>query len=360
MTTPYLRQSRHQFWRPVTKKGPDGWFQDLYKPSLSLALADGRKVATAGSCFAQNIRAELIKRGLHFLDCEPSPDLLAPQKRGAFGYDLFSARFGNIYSAAQLRQSLDRAYGIFTPADDVWEDNGRFYDPFRPTIEPSGFASLDELHRDRDHHFSAVRTLVEDMDVFIFTLGLTEIWRNKRDHAVYPLCPGSTAGRFDESLHVFETLRVSDIVADMAYVFDFCLKRNPACQFILTVSPVPLVATGGQYHVVTATTESKSILRAAAGELADRFACVDYFPSYELFTSPLSQGRYFQEDQRNPTVEGVSRAMDIFFTAHGMPPGHMPIQKSDAPDHKQTAIDQFLEEQYVICDEMALDVFPHD
>src|SRR5262249_42175068 len=66
-------------------------------------------------------------------------------------------------------------------------------------------------------------------------------------------------------------------------------------------------------HVLTATTYSKSVLRAAAGQLADELEFVDYFPSYELITSPVFEGAFFGADMRAITSEGIDFVMGCFF-----------------------------------------------
>ena len=48
---------------------------------------------------------------------------------------------------------------------------------------------------------------------------------------------------------------------------DLLRDYNENMRFILTVSPVPLVATAGSEHVLAATLYSKSVLRAVAGFL---------------------------------------------------------------------------------------------
>ncbi|WP_428660504.1 GSCFA domain-containing protein [Reyranella sp.] len=52
-------------------------------------------------------------------------------------------------------------------------------------------------------------------------------------------------------------------------------RRRPGVRFLLTVSPVPLKASASQNHVLAATTYSKSVLRAVAGQLADTYDDVD-------------------------------------------------------------------------------------
>jgi uncharacterized protein (DUF2225 family) len=54
------------------------------------------------------------------------------------------------------------------------------------------------------------------------------------------------------------------------------------------------------------------VLRAAAGDVANKFSYVDYFPSYEIITCPLVQGRYFEDDMREVKEIGVRHVMRMF------------------------------------------------
>ncbi|MFN3847481.1 MAG: GSCFA domain-containing protein, partial [Paracoccaceae bacterium] len=85
---------------------------------------------------------------------------------------------------------------------------------------------------------------------------------------------------------------------------------------VLTVAPGPLVATAGGAHVLTASTASKAILRAAAATLTETDPDIDYFPSYEIITNPAAKGAFFQPNLRHPTPRGVSVVMKHFMTAH--------------------------------------------
>ena len=167
-----------------------------------LTLARTDKVATAGSCFAQHIARHLRTSGFDFLVTESAHPIVPAAVAERHGYGQFSARYGNIYTARQLLQLFDRAYGDFTPIEDSWPavDDVRVVDPFRPTIEPGGFASEAEMRADRAHHLGRVRAMFETLDIFVFTLGLTEGWVSTADGAVFPLCPGVSGGLFDACL----------------------------------------------------------------------------------------------------------------------------------------------------------------
>lgn len=310
-TCPYRGLPPQAYWRrSVTEPSPDEIdpVQDL-----GFRLSPTDAIATAGSCFAQHIARYLQASGCRYYVAEQAPYLLDAETAAQFQYGTFSGRFGNIYTTRQLWQLFQRAYGEFIPIDEYWLQGDRFVDPYRPSVEPDGFRSLEELRRDRAYHLSCVRTMFEQAACFVFTLGLTEGWENVHDGAVYPVCPGCGHGEFDPASHRFVNFGVDEVRADLEAFVTALRRVNPQVRIILTVSPVPLIATMGGRHVLSATTYSKSVLRVAAEHVASRFERVGYFPSYEIITSAASRGRYYAEDLRSVTEEGVSHVMRCFF-----------------------------------------------
>ena len=81
---------------------------------------------------------------------------------------------------------------------------------------------------------------------------------------------------------------------------------------LLTVSPVPLVATYEPRHVLVSTTYSKSVLRVAAQAALDQLPYVDYFPSYEIISTASTSRNYYRDDLREVTDMGVAHAMRCF------------------------------------------------
>lgn len=169
---------------------------------------------------------------------------------------------------------------------------------------------------DQKVHLGNVRRLVADLDVFIFTMGLTECWFNKITNAVYPIAPGVTAGRFDEGVYGFRNLTYEQTKRDMLRAIELIRSINSDFRVLLTVSPVPLTATAENRHVLISTTHSKSVLRAVAGELAMEFDFVDYFPSYDIIVSPPFKGMFFHGNMRTIHGAGVDFVMTHFFAAH--------------------------------------------
>lgn len=351
---PYRHLPESAFWRRAVVG--QGAAIDPLAGGDFLTLGQTDKVATAGSCFAQNIARYLKRSGFDFLVTEQAHPILPADVAERHGYGLYSARYGNIYTARQLLQLFDRAYGLFEPVEDIWlsADGVRWVDPFRPMIEPGGYASEAELRADRTHHFARVREMFETLDIFVFTLGLTEGWESAADGAVFPMCPGVSGGMFDPAHHAFRNFRVGDITADLAAFIGRLRGVNPAARIILTVSPVPLVATASGNHVLAATTYSKSVLRAAAQEIAEDHDGVSYFPSYEMIMGAPAAARYFADDMRNVTEEGVAHVMAVFLRhAAGIEmPTEVALPLADQPDATMAAAKKWVE---VMCDEALLD-----
>lgn len=351
---PYKSLPEEAFWRKAVAApapadvDPVGVFD--------LRIDADTKVATAGSCFAQHIARHLQEYGYNYFVAEPGHPILPPSVAAANNYGLFSCRYGNIYTTRQLLQLIDRAYGRFEPAEDVWSDApDLFRDPLRPTTQPGGYVSEEEMRRDRAQHLAAVRRMFEELDVFVFTMGLTECWRSSQDGAVFPLCPGVEGGEFDPSRHEFYNQTVSDVVSDLTSFAEALRQVNARAQIVLTVSPVPLAATAVPgAHVLAATTYSKSVLRVAAEEVRSRLHNVHYFPSYEIITGNFSRGAYYAADLRNVVEDGVEHVMRLFMRhATGGQPLHRPTDRSDANKPSYFAAAQRLVD--VECDELRLD-----
>ena len=306
---PYRGLPDWAFWRLGVAQIPMEAFDPVVRVPFLISRTD--KVATAGSCFAQHISKRLKAGGFRFMTVERT-SVLDPGREARESYD-FSARYGNVYTARQLLQLFDRAYGHFRPAEDQWMlPGGRFCDPFRPRIESGGYASLEALNEDRQRHLAAVREMFEQLDVFVFTLGLTECWTSSIDGAAYPLAPGVSGGEFDQSRHRFVNFSVNEVVSDLEAFFGKLREVNPTARLLLTVSPVPLAATYAAHHVLVSTTYSKSVLRVAAEMIAQAHDGVCYFPSYEIIKGNYKRGRYFDSDLRSVTKEGVDHVMAVF------------------------------------------------
>ena len=343
MTNPYSDLPESAFWKPAVGERRPRQISGLWSPKFD--IAQQTPVATYGSCFAQHFSRRLVARQFTWLNAEPAPGAMDADEAKRLNFGVFSARTGNIYTAAALLQWLRWAAGREDPPPESWEKDGRHYDPFRPAIQPGGFADAAAMRESRAQTIAAVARSVRDSGMFVFTMGLTEAWANRDSGHVYAVCPGTVAGTFDPQRHRFVNFGFSEILGQMTEALDLMRALNPEIKVLLTVSPVPLTATASGEHVLTATTYSKSVLRAVAGELAQSRPEVDYFPSYEIIASPWSKGFFYGPDQREVTPGGVDAVMRVFFEQH--PP---PRRRSGGRTDGAGAED-------VVCEEELLDAF---
>jgi hypothetical protein len=314
MKSPYSDLPSRNFWRSGVSEAHPLTVENLYQKKFDIGETD--KIATAGSCFAQHVSNYLQKNGFSVLDVEPPPTILSETVARSFGYKIYSARYGNIYTVRQLLQLAQDAESGTVREADVWAKSGRYYDALRPNIEESGFDSIEEALALRKQHLAKVKELFEQMDVFIFTLGLTEAWTEKATGRVYPTAPGTIAGEYDPERFELRNFGFGEIHEDFAAFLEIVRAWNPKFKVILTVSPVPLTATATADHVLVATTYSKSVLRSVAGALAQEHDFVDYFPSYEMIASPWSKGFFYEANMRSVNRGGVEAVMRIFFREH--------------------------------------------
>ncbi len=311
-SSPYFDVPPTGWWRSAMGNQPPEAINPHHAPSFRIESTD--RIASAGSCFAQRISEMLRSKGYNYFITEPGPPLLDRVAAAERGFGIYSARYGNLYTVMQLLQLFQRAYDLFEPVEPLWrKGDGRFVDPFRSGIEPRGFESESACLWDRRSHLRATRRVFEEMDVFIFTLGLTEAWESAEDGAVFPNAPGSVhGGSYTPDRHRFCNFNVNEVIAQLDQFLDLLSEVNAQARVILTVSPVPLIATFEPRHVLQSTVYSKSVLRVACEEIVRRRDNVVYFGSYEIVTATGDSGRYFHEDRRGVSDDAVAHVMDCF------------------------------------------------
>ncbi|MFE4867999.1 GSCFA domain-containing protein [Streptomyces sp. NPDC056682] len=181
-------------------------------------------------------------------------------------------------------------------------------------MAPAGRAHTEEVRAARDATPAAIRTAVAEASCLVFGLGLTEAWQDLGHGTVLPVCPGTVRGTFDAGRHVFHNHTFAEVHRDLSAALALTRAANPELRVLLTVSPIPLTATATGGHALTATTYSKSVLRAVAGQLAEEHAYVDYFPAYEIVTGFPFKTAFFEPNLRSVTPEGV--AFVCAYTSH--------------------------------------------
>ena len=303
---PYLAQPDNAFWsRSVSRNfDTDSLWSEASQNSI---FQKDDLIVSAGSCFASNLIPWIEREGLEYLRTEELPYQFRNLPEN-LGYRNFSAAYGNIYTARHLLQLYEQALGVRVPVEDRWHTDGMVIDPFRPGLAypAESDAEFDLL---KASHLKAVLAAFHKATVFVFTLGLTEAWQSKIDGSVFPACPGTISGEFDETKHEFRNFSVDEITEDLTKFIALVRESNPHLRFLITVSPVPLVATATTSHVLLASTYSKSVLRVVAEQVSRQLEDVSYFPAFEIITGPQAPFEYFESDRRNVSDLGITEVM---------------------------------------------------
>lgn len=313
-SSPYAGLPAESFWRLGVAEQTPGALASLYR--CRFQLTSEMRIAIAGDCFAQEFACRLRAHAAAVLDCEPAPPRLPQELAQRYGYSLFSARYGEIYFARQLRQLIDEAYGRQIPQDAVWERDGRYYDALRPSVEPNGLGSPAEVVAHRRRHLLAVRKMLESTDVFVYAFSLNEAWMHTGSGTVYPTAPSTVAGSHDPATYHWHAFDYGEAYDDFKAVAAMLREINPRMRLLIIVSPVPGTATVTDTHVLTANTRHKAILRAVAGTICDELDFVDYFPAYELVATHFTSGQFYKSNRRTVSADGFAAIMRMFLDGH--------------------------------------------
>ena len=302
------------FW-PNPTRNPDESIYTTQPYIQPLNLIDKQTpVGSAGSCFGEEIAYQFQKRGFNYVVTETEGN---DQEGVSFSdyspdnpYARFSANWGILFNSPSFRQLAEKSFGIRNlPRILVPEVNdGRttYSSPFREGVY---FESVDAFDANYDKHIAATREALVKSEVFIITLGLNECWEFLPDNSVLSRNPRqSKLGMLVRP----KVLSVQDNIENIQGFIDIVREHNPSLKLIISVSPIPFLATtrAEECHVVTANSHSKAVLRVAAEEIVKTNEDVYYFPSYELVSTCTKEP--WAEDHRHVSRETVDKVMLMF------------------------------------------------
>lgn len=316
LTHPYQDSPARSFWRSGVVEADRCNWPEIYTPKVRITR--DTSVATAGSCFAKHIGRSLRLAGGNVLDAEPKPEGMSAALARRFGYGVYSARYGDIHTARQMRELLEDAQSLHVDERLFRCHAGKWFDALRPDVEPEGCATLQEAVELRREHLVQVAALAQVADVFVFTLGASEVWMDRESGRTLAHGPDVVAGSYDPARTVFYNFTYDEIHADLLQILRLLRGMNKDARLLLTVSPMPLGATASGQHVLAANSHSKALLRAAAGAMADKYKAVDYFPAFEIVTTWAAPEAAYAPDLRSVRPEMVETVMRVFLTAHGL------------------------------------------
>jgi hypothetical protein len=305
------------FWpNPTDPDRPRSLYDELPFAKPIPLIDKSTRIVSAGSCFATELAHSLQTNGYNYVIKEQNKG-----KPGSYeflghatGLPASSAAWGVIFNTPSFRQLVEKAFGVRALPKILWtqeyEGKLRYLDPFRENI---GFETPEAYEANHQEHLDAARAAFLEMEVFVITLGLNEVWYFRADGSVFSRSPWKTA----PSLIGHRVMTVQENVDDLVRMREILKAYNPGVEIICTLSPIALHATfrGDNEHVVTANGHSKAVLRVAAEEFSRRFSDVHYFPSYETVTT--STERPWTADQRHVSEAAVKNVMGLFHQMFG-------------------------------------------
>ncbi len=194
------------------------------------------------------------------------------------------------------------------PVADALREHG--FSPIAVTADANTPRRMLQMCHEPDN---ALISALRGADMFLIVLGLTEAWTHRATGAVY----ANASGEYDPAVHVFHNFTFAEVHHDLRDVMAIARRERPGIHFLFVVSPVPLTATASGEHVLTATTYSKSVLRAAAAQLRTEGDDADYYPLYEIVAAAPAR-KAFEANRRTVSTAGLALAMAPFLAAHGM------------------------------------------
>jgi tetratricopeptide (TPR) repeat protein len=211
--------------------------------SESKFLNRDTKFFTMGSCFARNLARSLSERGYVARHMEIS--------------EYINTTFANRVFVDWLRET-DIDAGI---RDRITE------------LLPPGWSKENTLQA------------IRDSDVFILTLGVAAAFFDRSTGDFVLPRPSALNSRALAEKYLNRTTTVQENVDNVLYVIEFVRSIVPHMKIVVTVSPVPILASFEFESAVQADCLSKSTMRLAAHEVVNNsgLSNIIYWPSFEVF-----------------------------------------------------------------------------
>lgn len=210
-------------------------------------------IVAFGSCFAANISTYLAKRG----------------------YSVISRGEGAAY-VTQMGDGMVHTHAILQQFRWAWK-NERPKAPLWHGYRAERFGYAEEARL-------ATKALFDRAELFIITLGLSEVWYDEVTGEVFWRAPPSEV--FDASRHKFRLARSDETRRILTAIWSLIREFRPDATVVLTISPIPLTATFRDVGCIAANAVSKAILRGAVDEFYEeaegKGERLFYFPSYDM------------------------------------------------------------------------------
>ena len=283
------------------------------------------KIFTIGSCFAEEIRKALTRRAV---TCFPAYGKIAIDPSRMRIDTLPHREHMNYYNTFSIRQELERAAGLWVQdRSDVWTLPNRriqdgqlvvgegtvHQDPYRRLVFG---ATPDDLWDALDQINAVMREGLVEADVVLMTLGMTEVFRKRNNGLVCNQVPvyGGGAGLRETYAH---SSTFAENLHNVRRTLQLIRELNPRAKVVVTVSPVPLHRSFADADIFVTNMQSKSTLRAVAGEIVREFDWVTYFPAYEIVNG-FGSAAFKPEDLLHVKEEVAHLIVETFMSLHAI------------------------------------------
>jgi GSCFA family len=284
------------------------------------------RVLAFGSCFAAHFVEWLATNGFNQAYTDSARALMRNP-------------FENV---AVIAQQFRWAFGELDPRNLVWIDKGQ-----------QRILATEERRL-------ALRQALIEADVFVTTLGLSEVWYDRVTGE--PLWRVMPVDGHDPQRHAFKVLSFAETLEAFETIDRIRARWLPDLRIVYTVSPIPMRATFRPISAISANSASKAILRAALDEfLRSRPDALNrtyfYFPGYEFVTTLYANP--YKPDNGHLYDHVIDCVLDLFARLYTTrepgvtsPGVGTPAWSSARDEHAEIAyLEKRNEELQKVCDE---------
>ncbi|MEO9827082.1 MAG: GSCFA domain-containing protein [Paracoccaceae bacterium] len=264
--------------------GPTRFVLDGWLPDAPLIDKD-TQITAFGSCFAANISNWLSQRNFRVLN-------KADDATRAYVVTMGEGMVNSFV----IRQQFEWAWENKVFEQALWH----------------GYKA-EEYGYDEEIRLETKR-IFDETDVFILTFGLSEVWYDEPTGNVFwRTIPKEN---YDPERHKFRLSTVDENRENIRAIYDLIRRYRPDAKVIVTLSPVPLIATFRDVSCISANSVSKATLRVAIDEVVRDVrdeGHLYYWPSYEMVTDVFKSP--FRPDRRHIRPIVLDHIMRLFETA---------------------------------------------
>ncbi|MGR3512441.1 MAG: GSCFA domain-containing protein [Paracoccaceae bacterium] len=264
--------------------GPERFVLQGWLPDAPL-IDKGTQITAFGSCFAANISNWLSERNFRVLN-------KAEESTRAYVVTMGEGMVNSFV----IRQQFEWAWENRVFDQPLWHGY---------SAEEYGYDETVRLE---------TKKIFDETEVFILTFGLSEVWFDEPTGNVFwRTIPKDV---YDPTRHKFRLSSVEENRDNIRAIYDLIRKYRPDAKIIVTLSPVPLIATFRDVSCITANSVSKATLRVAVDEVVRDVrdeGHLFYWPSYELVTDVFRSP--YRSDRRHVRPVVLNYIMRLFETA---------------------------------------------